>query len=533
MLAVLILTQLSVMQDLSLVSDSHQNGPLIQNNYQIGYGSAEAQVSGDINSNVDNREVSIVSISSRYDLELGAFHIFGELVNGLDTTVRNVGLNATIYDVEGNILGNASARPYIDYLRPQEKSAFDIALYGSAASAVREYSFYKILRSWDAIQQPKLNVLDFDLRNIVLDTCGYYQFTGTVGNFGNEPATNIVLSAAFYNDRNQIIKSALASIITDDESLPSIKYKPFTLLIDGQELTRFAYYSFNIQSDKYASRIFDKNEDDSFNYQNGSPILPPSSTSSGMTAMTVSTEADMYSIGPNEVKVFGNIPVLDEEDWYNNHRNSLVLIKLLSPSGEIHERVTAPILTNGSFSAGIDFRIDEKFEGQVYRVRAEYKGNAAETNFVAGYGNAGESDGGDVPIVKMTRVCKPADLSIDRMSWIPRDGYNDTDDTGDTGDNSIQGEIKAGSALILSVVAENRRTDVQPSITIIQAFDGDGKTVFLNLDNHSLDPNTEHRSNATWTPQTPGEYRIESFVITGFDEPRVLSRSINMNVKVV
>jgi hypothetical protein len=122
------------------------------------------------------------------------------------------------------------------------------------------------------------------------------------------------------------------------------------------------------------------------------------------------------------------------------------------------------------------------------------------------------------------------------MSWIPLDGYNDTvatDDTVDTDGNSVEGSIKAGSAVKLSVVAENKRTDVQPSITIIQAFDSDGKTIFLNLDNVLLNPNTEHKSNATWTPERPGEYMIESFVITGLDEPRVLSRSVNMTVKVV
>jgi hypothetical protein len=477
-----------------------------------------------------------VSISSRHDPELGAFHIFGELVNGLDTTVRNVGLNATFYDIEGNVVGNAFAHPYIDYLRPQEKSAFDIALYESAASAVREYSYYNILRSWESIQEPKLGVLDFDLRNIVLDTCGYYQFTGTVGNYGNEPTTNIVLSAAFYNDRNQIIKSALATVINHDQKLPSIKYVPFTLLIDRQELSQFAYYSFNIQSDEYASRVLDRRDDDSFNYQNSSPISSISSASSGMTVMTVSTEINMYSVGPNEIKVFGNIPILDEQDWFNNHRNSFVLIKLLNPSSLIHERVTAPILKNGSYSANIDFRIDERFEGQFYRVRAEYKGLAAENNFVAGYGNAGNSDSRNIPFANMTRVCKPADLSIDRMSWIPLDGYNDTvatDDTVDTDGNSVEGSIKAGSAVKLSVVAENKRTDVQPSITIIQAFDSDGKTIFLNLDNVLLNPNTEHKSNATWTPERPGEYMIESFVITGLDEPRVLSRSVNMTVRVV
>jgi hypothetical protein len=490
----------------------------------IGFpvGSAAAQV-GDISSNVDNREVSIVSVSSRYDSELGAFHIFGELINGLDTTVRNVGLNATFYDAGGNIIGNAFAHPYIDYLRPQEKSGFDIAVYESAASEVRGYSYYKVLKSWDSIQDSKLDVLDFDLRNIVLDTCGFYEFSGTIGNFGNEPANDIALSAVFYNERNQMITSAL-SLVNNDESLQPIKYKPFTMLIDGQELSRFAYYSFNIQSDEYASRIFEKIDDDSLDYQNGFP--KPSPSASGMSIMTVSAEAAIYGIGTNNITVFGTIPIVDEEDWNNNFRNSLVLIKVLNPSGAILGKATAPVLKDGSYSTSIDFRIEENTEGQVYRVRAEYKGNAAENNFSVAYGSPSNNGNENLP-VNMTSSCAPADVSIGRMSWIH---MNESNSTNHNSDGEV---INAGSSVTLSIVAENRRTAVQPLITIIQVFDGAGKAVFINLDQVSLGPNTEHQSSATWTPDLPGKYRIESFLITGLDEPRVLSRSISMTVRVV
>jgi len=531
-LAVLLLGQVAIVQYIGSMLSYHRHGGLLleqqDQHYQIGLGSAEAQVSDDTNSNVDNREVSIVSISSRYDPARGAFHVFGELMNNLDFTVKNVGLNATFYDAGGNIIGNAFAHPFIDYLRPQEKSAFDIALYESAASAVREYSFYKILKTWDSVQEPKLGLLDLDLRDIVLDTCGYYHFTGTVGNFGKEPTREISLSAAFYNERNQIIKSGHTSIIKHDESLPSIKYAPFALLIDARALSEFTYYSFNIQSDEYASRVLDDKDDDSFNYQNGPP---PQSASSDMTIMTVATEESTYRIGSNEISVFGKIPIV-AEDWYDHHRNSFVLIKLMSPSGLVHERATALIGKDGSYSAKIDFRINEGLEGQVYRVRAEYKGNAAENNFAIGFGNAGNSE---VSADDMGRACKPADLSIGWSSWTTINANNTGDGINDnsTGDSLAEGVMKLGSTVILSVVVENKMTDTQPLITVIEVFDADGKVVFLHLEQVLLDPATEHQTNIPWKPDGLGEYKIKSFVISGFDEPRILSRSLNMMLRVM
>jgi len=532
-LAVLLLGQVAIIQYIGTMLSYHRHGGLLleqqERHYQIGLGSAEAQVSDDTNSNVDNREVSIVSISSRYDLEMGAFHVFGELMNKLDFTVNNVSLNATFYDAGGNIIGNAFARPFIDYLRPQEKSAFDIALYESAAGALREYSYYKILKTWDSAQEPKLGLLDLDLRDIVLDTCGYYHFMGTVGNFGKEPTREIILSAAFYNERNQIIKSGHTSVIKHDESLPSIKYAPFALLIDSRALSEFTYYSFNIQSDEYASRVLDDKDDDPFNYQNGPS---PPSAASDMTIMTVATEESMYRIGPNEISVFGKIPIV-AEDWYDHHRNSFVLIKLMSPSGLVHERATAPIGKDGSYSANIDFRVNEGSEGQVYRVRAEYKGNAAENNFAIGFGNAGNSEASSAD--DMGRACKPADLSIGWSSWTTINANNTLNGSSDnsTGDALVEGVMKLGSTVILSVVAENKMTDAQPLITVIEVFDADGKAVFLHLERVLLDPTREHQTNIPWKPDGLGEYKIKSFVISGLDEPRILSHSLNMMLRVL
>ena len=103
----------------------------------------------------DDNAISIKSISTRYDSEFESFHIFGELVNNLKTAVRDVTLNITFYDSQRNLTGTFISAPYFDDLVPGEKSAFDIVARGEEALGVREFSYYKISRSWEAAEVPR------------------------------------------------------------------------------------------------------------------------------------------------------------------------------------------------------------------------------------------------------------------------------------------------------------------------------------------------------------------------------------------
>ena len=59
----------------------------------------------------DDNAISIKSISTRYDSEFESFHIFGELVNNLRTAVRDVKLNITFYNSQGNLTGTIISAP--------------------------------------------------------------------------------------------------------------------------------------------------------------------------------------------------------------------------------------------------------------------------------------------------------------------------------------------------------------------------------------------------------------------------------------
>ena len=512
------------------------------NTSQLSTGSAFAQIDieDDINPSIpDNPSVSILSIASRYDADLGSFHIIGELVNNVDSQVKNIQLNVTFYDAEGGVLGAATGSPYIESLRPQERSAFDIAAYGDAAMKVSGFSYYRISKSWDAVQESRPGLLDFDLRDITVDTCGYYHFIGVVTNYGREPARGIVLSAAFYNDKNQITESALTSVTGIDGILPSAQQGSIELLVDERMLSQFSYYSFNVQSVEYASTVLEETNDpksaDYLDYQNGSPVLTSSisQNSSGPPAWTnnimkVSTDLTSYEIGSNDLGISGIVPRQDGVHW-DNGAGGFVLVKLMTASGSVLDKSATPMSQDGSFSATLPFSAEEGSEGQVYRIRAEFKGTIAETIFIVSTGQDGRDD-------SSLRVgCNPEYIAIGQLGGIPSDEVLEGDGIG----NNTMGyylekpQLDLNFPAMLSVSAENKLNRVQPITAVIQVFDADGTVVFIHLNQSMLFPDSKYQVRVPWTPNIKGQYSIESFVISGLDEPRVLSRSIRTTLNVV
>lgn len=525
---------LAVQDDLALDRDD--------TSHQLSAGSAFAQIEIEEDSNPsiqNNPEVSILSIASRYDVDLGSFHIIGELVNNLDTQVKNIQLNVTFYDAEGSVLGAAMGSPYIEYLRPQERSAFDIAAYEDAATKVSGFSYYRISKSWDAVQESRPSLLDFDLRDITVDTCGYYHFLGVVTNYGKVPAGGIIMSAAFYNDKNQITESALTSVNGIEGILPPTKQSPIELLVDERMMSQFSYYSFNVQSAEYTSTVLEETNDPKstayLDYQNGSPVLTSSISQNpnGPPAwinniMTVSTNLTSYEIGSNEIGISGMVPVQDGVHWDNGVRDFYVLVKLMTASGSVLDKIAAPMSQDGSFSTTLPFSAEEGSEGHVYRIRAEFNTTIAENNFIVSTGQGGRDDS------PLGSGCKPEYIVIDQLAGIPDDDINGDGIGNSTIDYYLKRpQLDVGSPAILSVSAENKLNRVQPITSVIQVFDAGGTVVFIHLNQSMLFPDSKYQVRVPWTPDIKGQYTIKSFVISGLDEPRVLSRSIRTTLNVV
>ncbi|MGI0037479.1 MAG: FxLYD domain-containing protein, partial [Nitrososphaera sp.] len=422
--------------------------------------------------NTNESAISVESISTRYDSEFESFHIFGEAVNNLEAPVQNVRLNVTFYDSQGNLTGTIISSPYFSNLAPGEKSAFDIVAQGQAASDLLDFSYYKISRTWETATEQKQDLLRLDIREISLDPCGFYRIGGTVTNLANNHTSGISVSAAFYNEQNQVVATAFTTI---KERLDPTKLDEFTLVIEKEALPHFAYYSLNAQSDQYTTASFEGEEDLS-NFHSLTPI--------GGKIMTVATNKTTYEIKEDKILVSGLVP---PEEVRKREDNSLLLIKVLTGSGSIQVLVTTPVPEDGIFSREVEFQMDENMKGEVFRVRAEYFGMQAESTFSIGHA----SDNPDQPSCKEVQKVAIAELKAQL----------DGDSGGNITDFLSGREIKLGSNVTLSASLDNEVSRAQNVTVIFEVFDSRGVVVYIHVAEYELSPNTQQDLQVSWHPQ--------------------------------
>ena len=475
-------------------------------------GSIQPLYSGDSNNraalaattSTNESAISVKSISTRYDSEFDSFHIFGELVNNLKASVRDVKLNVTFYDSQGNLTGTVISSPYFSNLAPGENSAFDIVAQGQAASDLLDFSYYKISRAWEIATEQKEKLLRVDIREMSLDACGFYRIDGTVTNVSNNHTSGISVSAAFYNEQNQIVATAFTTI---KERLDPTKLDDFALIIEKEALPHFAYYSLNAQSEQYTTASFEFEEDLS-NFHSLTPM--------GGKIMTVTTNETTYGIKDDKILVSGQVP---PEEVKKREENSLLLIKILTASGSIPVLVTTPVPKDGIFSREVEFQMDENMQGEVFRIRAEYFGMKAESTFSVGH----TSDSLEQPSCKGVQKVAIAELKA----------HLDGDKVGDVTDFLSGREFKLGSNVTLSASLDNEISRAQNVTVIFEVFDSVGRVVYLQVEEYEMVPNTLQDLQVSWQPQNKGTFVIKSFAISSLYQPVLISTGSPLSVKIL
>ncbi len=450
--------------------------------------------------------ISIPSISTRYDQDFVTFHIFGEVRNNLEQPVENLTLDVTFLDSYGNVSGSLSGYPDLRFLRQEEKSAFDIVARGDAAASLLNFSYYKISRSWDVSLEPKPDLLKLDVENLLIDSCNYYRIEGFVTNLGKDRTSDISISAAFYNKENQVVATALTVV---SESLDATKRAPFALVVDKESLPHFAYYSLNVQSPDYSSvipKVGDDSDDESDDAATFTSLLPSED-------ITVFTESTLYGPETTEIAIAGKINFDGELEW---QPGSLVLISVITGSGLVPYLATAPIVQNGSFVRLLNFPVDESAQGQVFRLRAEFGGSFAENTFSIGYANTGES----TPGCREAESVKVSQLSIA------------SGQSSDTTDLLSGKEIRLGSTVMLSTIAENKLSRQENIVVIFEIFDERNVVVFLHVGNWTVEPNSDSKGEVPWLPEHEGTFHIKSFAFSNLDRPVLLSSAAPLSVSV-
>jgi hypothetical protein len=133
---------------------------------------------------------------------------------------------ATLYDKGGKVVGTDFTYSDIDVLRPAEKSPFEIILTDLGQS--QKVSSYKLYASGEKTESLpasiKLNVGDSHL-----DTIGAYHVIGEITNQGNQKATYVKVSGAFYNSSNVVVAADFT--YTDPKDLEPGQTAPFEIIL--------------------------------------------------------------------------------------------------------------------------------------------------------------------------------------------------------------------------------------------------------------------------------------------------------------
>lgn len=448
--------------------------------------------------------IFIRSISTRYDSEFETFHVFGEVANNLKVPIQGISLNITFFDQQGNVTTNIYGSPYFASLRPGERSAFDITAQGQAALEILDFSYYKISRTWQEVTEEKEGLLRLDVRKISVDSCGYYRIDGTITNLARELVERVEISSAFYNEKNQIVATGFTVI---DERIDPTKNSAFAFVVEKEALPHFAYYSFNAQSDKFAAAAVEE-EDDLTNFHSP-PVM-------GGIIMTVEAEPNSYSIDDQIIYVSGQIPV---EEVKKHNDNTLVVIKVVTGAGLIPVQATAPVTVNGTFSRDLQFQMDENMQGEVFRVRAEYFGTAAESTF-----SVKHLDNPDQP--------SPCE-SLEKVAISELNALHEESRVENVTDFFSGKEFRLGDDITLAATLDNELSRHQNVTVIFEVFDSQGVVVYLNAIESPLGPNSRQELRAPWLPEEEGTFVIRTFAVSTLDNPFVLSSGTPLSISVV
>jgi len=209
----------------------------------LQYGYSQTNTSGSAGG------ISVLS-SSSFREDTGAYHIVGEVKNNSPTDSMNyVKIVATLYDKTGKVVGTDFTYSDIDVLRSAEKSPFEIILTDLGQS--QKVSSYKLYASGQKTE-PLPASLKLNVGGSHLDAIGAYHIVGEVTNQGNQKATYVKVSGAFYNSSNTVVAADFT--YTDPKDLEPGQTAPFGIIItSGATTNKIASASVNVGSNQYSS----------------------------------------------------------------------------------------------------------------------------------------------------------------------------------------------------------------------------------------------------------------------------------------
>jgi peptide/nickel transport system substrate-binding protein len=185
--------------------------------------------------------------------ETKIMHVLGEVRNDSDTAMRNVLINISFYDRDGNLLDQFSRESALQVINPGESSPFEI-LYIDQSTVDRVANFTMSAQGRDAqLKEKQLKIISSNSR---LDVLGVYYINADARNDGPEDAANALMIATLYDRDGRVvaIAKALAEAGRGNSNMTAGSEAAFGIAVtDKLQTYKATRYSLVVDSDQYLS----------------------------------------------------------------------------------------------------------------------------------------------------------------------------------------------------------------------------------------------------------------------------------------
>lgn len=185
--------------------------------------------------------------------ETKIMHVLGEIRNDSDSAMRNILINISFYDREGNILDQYQRVPTLQVINPGDSSPFEI-LYLDPETVDNVANFTMTAQGEDTeLKEKQLEIISSNSR---LDVLGTYYINAAARNNGQEDADNAIMIATLYDRDGRVIAigQALAEAGRGSSNITAGSDAPFGIVItDKLQTYKTAQYSLVVDSDQYMS----------------------------------------------------------------------------------------------------------------------------------------------------------------------------------------------------------------------------------------------------------------------------------------
>ena len=178
----------------------------------------------------------------------GAFHVVGEIQNGLDVPLNQVSVFVTLYDKSQNIITTKETHSLVNTIMPEMKGPFDVIFTNVKPNDIKSYSL-----DFDySITEPKGQVIDITSSELSRDNLDNIIISGTVENNGETTANTVAVVVTLYDKQGNV---ASVSRVHPEPDYLRTEHDTFFVVSmpDKNQISEVTDYTVVAESEEYAA----------------------------------------------------------------------------------------------------------------------------------------------------------------------------------------------------------------------------------------------------------------------------------------